>query len=100
MPTDQPSGSSQMLRVGLPSTFMAGSHNAVRGGGKAEEMRGSRTCSSSPPKSRDPYAVRYREDTEYGSLLSQGRPRRPASAERLDARDGAAQDQGVDVARA
>ncbi|HEY6258624.1 MAG TPA: hypothetical protein VIY51_22810, partial [Xanthobacteraceae bacterium] len=30
MPTDQPSPSSQMLRVGLPSTFMAESHNAVR----------------------------------------------------------------------
>jgi biotin synthase len=27
-----------------------------------------------PPESRDPYAVTYREDTGYGSLLSQGRP--------------------------
>src|SRR5450432_2635501 len=30
---------------------------------------------SSRPKSRDPYAAAYREDTEYGSLLSQGRQR-------------------------
>jgi hypothetical protein len=42
MPTDQPSGSSQMLRVGLPSTFMAASHNAVRACRKAA-ARGQRT---------------------------------------------------------
>jgi hypothetical protein len=32
------------------------------------------TSASSRPKSRDPYAAVYREDTAYGSLLSQGRP--------------------------
>jgi hypothetical protein len=39
MPTDQPSGSSQMLRVGLPSTFMARSHSAVHRSRKAMHRR-------------------------------------------------------------
>src|SRR6195256_3166506 len=34
---------------------------------------------SSRPKSRDPYAAADREDTAYGSLLSQGRQRGEAS---------------------